>query len=178
MKAPETLESARLVYRRPAAGDVPGIFARYAADPEVTRFVGFPAHASLADTNEFISWSDAEWDRWPAGPLLIRTRENNLLVGSTGLTFETPYRAMTGYVLAVDSWGKGYATEALGAMAALAATVGVRRLYAICHTGHEQSWRVLEKGGFTREGILRRYQVFPNLGTGEPADVFCYALML
>lgn len=176
MKAPETLESARLIYRRPAAADAAEILARYAADPRVTRYVGFPAHASVEDTKQFLAWSDAEWERWPAGPYLIRTRAGNVLAGSTGLSFETPYRAATGYVLAADSWGQGYATEALRAMAALAPGLGVRRLYALCHVAHEPSRRVLEKGGFTREGILRRYMVFPNLG-GEPADVYCYSLV-
>ncbi len=178
MKAPEVFESARLLYRRPALADAGEIFSRYASDPEVTRFMSFPRHESLEETRQFLCWSDAEWERWPAGPYLIRSRPENILVGSTGLSFETPYRAMTGYVFARDAWGMGYATEALGAMAATAATLGVRRLYALCHTAHEQSRHVLEKGGFLREGILRRYMEFPNLAPGEPADVFCYALML
>jgi len=177
VKAPECLESPRLIYRRPAAADAAEIFARYAADPRVTRYVGFRAHASIDDTREFLAWSDAQWAQWPAGPYLVRVRAGNVLAGSTGLAFETPARAATGYVLAADAWGQGYATEALGAMAALAPALGVRRLYALCHVGHEASSRVLEKGGFTREGILRRYMTFPNLGDGEPADVFCYSLV-
>ena len=59
-----------------------------------------------------------------------------------------------------------------------AGALGVRRLYALCHTGHEGSRRVLEKGGFIREGVLRQYMEFPNLAPGEPADVFCYSLIL
>ncbi|HTO94716.1 MAG TPA: GNAT family protein [Bacteroidota bacterium] len=177
MKAPEFLESARLAYRRPAAADAAEIFARYAADPQVTRYAGFRSHASLEDTIAFTGWSDAEWERWPAGPYLIRRRGDNLLVGSTGLAFETPYRAATGYVLATDAWGLGYATEALRAMAALAPTLGVRRLYAVCHTVHEKSSHVLEKGGFAREGILRSYMEFPNLDAGGPSDVFCYSMV-
>ena len=122
--------------------------------------------------------SDAEWEHWPAGPFLIRRRTDNVLVGSTGLSFETPYRAMTGYVFAKDSWGIGYASEALRTMVAAAATVGVRRLYAVCHTGHDPSRRVLEKGGFTCEGTLRSHTEFPNIAPGEPSDVFCYSLIL
>jgi len=33
------------------------------------------------------------------------------LLGSTGLEFETTTRAQTGYVLATDAWGRGYATK-------------------------------------------------------------------
>jgi RimJ/RimL family protein N-acetyltransferase len=37
------------------------------------------------------------------------------------------------------------------------------------------SRRVLEKGGFAREGVLRRHSEFPNLPAGDPGDVLCYA---
>ena len=49
------------------------------------------------------------------------------------------YRAMTGYVLARDAGGRGYATEALGAMVETTRTPGVRRLYALCHHEHRAS---------------------------------------
>jgi RimJ/RimL family protein N-acetyltransferase len=178
VKSSELLESPRLLYRRPTAADAGEIFSRYAGDPDVTRYMGFHRHESLEDTLAFIAMSDAEWEHWPAGPFLIRRRTDNVLVGSTGLSFETPYRAMTGYVFAKDSWGIGYASEALRTMVAAAATVGVRRLYAVCHTGHDPSRRVLEKGGFTCEGTLRSHTEFPNIAPGEPSDVFCYSLIL
>ena len=72
----------------------------------------------------------------------------------------------------------GYATEALQAMVGVAHCGGIRRLYAICHTEHRASWRVLEKCGFLREGILHQYIEFPNLRPGGLSDVFCYALLL
>ncbi len=177
MKAAEVIVSSRLLYRRPVVADAGEIFSRYAADPDVTRYMAFRRHESLKDTYEFLTMSDKEWEKWPAGPYIIRSRSDNTLLGSTGLSFETPFRAMTGYVLARDAWGLGYASEALMTMAAAAASLGVRRLYALCHTAHERSTRVLEKGGFLREGILRSYMEFPNLAPGEPADVYCYSLI-
>ena len=178
MKALETIESARLVLQCPQLADAEAVFARYASDPVVTRFVGWARHASLGDTEAFLAFSKAEWGRWPAGPYLIRSRADGALLGSTGLAFETAHRASTGYVLSRDAWGKGYATEALQAMVGVARSVGIRRLYAICHTEHRASWRVLEKCGFLREGILHQYIEFPNLRPGELSDVFCYALLL
>jgi [ribosomal protein S5]-alanine N-acetyltransferase len=176
--APEMLETARLVLRRPLETDIEEIYNRFAGDPEVTRMMGWRRHESLADTQAFLAFSDAEWARWHAGPLLVRSRTDGVLLGSTGLSFETPYRAQTGYVFAKDAWGMGYATEALRAMVDLAGRLNVRRLYAICHTGNTASSRVLEKCGFTREGILRSHSEFPNLEPGQPCDVFCYALIL
>lgn len=177
-RAPERIDTERLELRRPSADDADAIFESYAADPEVTPYVGFPRHRSVEDTRAFLALSDAQWATWPAGPYLIRLRANGALVGSSGLMFDTPYRAQTGYVLAKHAWGHGYATEALEAMVALARGSGVRRLYAICHHAHRPSARVLEKGGFLLEGVLRQYAEFPNLTPVGPYDCLCYALVL
>jgi RimJ/RimL family protein N-acetyltransferase len=177
-RQPERVETERLVLRRPRADDAEAIFERYASDPEVTRYLSFPRHVSLASTRAFLALSDAEWSRWPAGPYLIESRDGGDLLGSTGLSFETEQRAATGYLLSRDAWGRGYATEALRTMVELARDAGVLRLYALCHTAHAASARVLEKAGFAREGTLRRYFVFPNLSPGEPLDVLCYARVL
>jgi RimJ/RimL family protein N-acetyltransferase len=175
MNKVERTLTARLVLRRPRAADAEDVFSRYSSDSEVTRFLGWPRHSSLGETLAFFKFSDAEWRRWPAGPYLIECRQSGRLLGGTGLAFETPFRAATGYVLARDAWGRGYATEALRAMVSVAGEVGLRRLYALCHPDHPASSRVLEKCGFTREALLRRHSEFPNLRPGEPSDVLCYA---
>jgi RimJ/RimL family protein N-acetyltransferase len=176
--APERLYTARLVLERPRAEDADAIFTRYASDPEVTPYVAFPRHQSVEAARGFVSFSDAEWARWSAGPYLIRARADGTLLGGTGLMFETPFRASTGYVLARDAWGHGYAAEALVGTVDVARAIGVRRLYALVHTEHQRSARVLEKGGFTCEAILRRHDEFPNLTPGEPSDVCCYVRLL
>jgi RimJ/RimL family protein N-acetyltransferase len=175
MKAPERVETTRLLLRRPVARDAEVIFSRYASDPEVTRYLGWPRHRALEDTRRFLEYGDAEWHRWPAGPYLIESLESGVLLGGTGLAFETPYRAATGYVLALDAWGRGYATEALRAMTGIAGGLGLRRLYALCHPEHSASRRVLDKCGFSREGTLRQHTVFPNLDPSGPCDTLCYS---
>lgn len=177
-RAPETIDTPRLALRRPHDADAEAIFTRYAADPEVTRYVGWPAHTSVDDTRAFLRFSEEHWERWPAGSYLAWSRADGTLLGSTGLLFETPLRAMTGYVFARDAWGRGYATEALAAMVEVARAAGVLRLFALCHADHRASARVLEKCGFSLEGTLRRYAEFPNLRPGEPQDTRCYATIL
>jgi uncharacterized protein (DUF924 family)/RimJ/RimL family protein N-acetyltransferase len=169
--------TARLVLRRPDLPDAPAIFERYASDAEVTRFLSWPRHSSLDATRAFIEFSDERWARWPAGPYLIETPEGTLL-GGTGLAFETPERASTGYVLARDAWGQGYATEALGGMVGIARMLGIVRLEATCHAEHRPSAHVLEKNGFVCQGRLPRHTVFPNLDPRQPCDVLAYALAL
>lgn len=173
----EPLQTARLTMRRPVEEDVRSVYEEYASDAEVTKYLAWPRHTSIDDTRSFIRFSDDEWAKWPVGPLLIFSREDGALVGGTGLGFEAPDRAITGYVLVRSQWGKGYATEALGAMVDVARAIGVRRLSATCHVDHQASAHVLDKCGFTREAVLRRHTVFPNLAT-DPADVFLYTQIL
>lgn len=191
MKAAERFESSRLVFKRPVVDDDRSMLERYAGDPEVTRYLSWPRHTSVADTRAFLGVCDDDWRRWPAGPYLIYSRygsrhgsrDGGELLGSTGLAFDSADRAATGYVLARDAWGKGYATEALQAMVGVARAVGVRHLYALCHPDHLTSARVLVKCGFQLEAIRPRHSEFPNLNPGQVtpgqlADVHSYAMTL
>lgn len=177
MKAPERIETARLVLQRPTAEDVPEIFKRYASDAEVTKYVVWPRHKTIGETEGFLRFSEAEWGRWPAGPYLIRSLEG-VLLGSTGLGFEWAEHASTGYVLAVDAWKKGIATDALRTIVNISGPLGVKRMYAMVHVDHRASARVLEKAGFTQEKRIEKHVTFPNLGAEGPSDVFYYGLNL
>ncbi len=161
--------------QRPRPADVHTIFSRYASDPDVTRYLSWPVHVSLAQTRAFVAFSDDEWRKWPAGPYLVFARDDGRLLGGTGLAFEALDRAATGYVFAKDCWGQGFATEALTAMIDLARSAAVRRLYALCHLDNRPSARVLEKCGFACESTLPHFVEFPNLTPGARADVLCYA---
>jgi ribosomal-protein-alanine N-acetyltransferase len=162
----------------PTASDADDVFERYAGDPDVTRYLGWPRHQSVADTQEFLAFSAAEWQRWSAGPYLIRARSDGRLLGSTGLGFERSDEAMTGYVLAKDAWGLGYATEALRAMVDVSRRLDAVRIRALCHPEHRASWRVLEKCGFTRDDSWSKSATFPNLASGSLQRALCYELVL
>ena len=178
MKAPTRIDTPRLLLVQPAASDARAIFERYASDPEVTRFLGWPRHRAIEDTLAFLALSDAEWERWPAGPYLIRASEDGRLLGGTGLAFESAREAFTGYVLARDAWGRGFATEALAAMVDVARRVGVARLHALCHADHRASWHVLEKCGFARDPAWVQRTEFPNLARGVLQETLRYTIVL
>lgn len=175
MKAPESTNTARLILRKPTMDDAQDIFDRYASDEAVGEFLSWPIHSTIEQTHEFLAFSDSEWQRWPGGPYLIVSREDDSIVGGTGLEFETPMRASTGYVLAKECWGKGYASEALAAIQAIAKTISLGRLQSICHTDHALSRRVLEKAGFQFEGVLRDYCEFPNQAPGVLQSAFSFS---
>ncbi len=163
MKGPERIETARLVLRKPELRDAEAIFGRYANDAGVTRHLGWARHRSIEATRGFLVFSAGEWLRWPAGPYLIESQDGETLLGGTGLAFESTTVASTGYVLARDAWGCGFATEALGAMVILARELGVRKLYALCHRDNSRSVRVLAKCGFAIDLEAPAPTRFPNL---------------
>lgn len=174
MNAPHHIETLRLVLSAPTVDDAAEIFARYASDDDVTRFLSWPHHRSVQDTRAFVAFSMTEWQRWPAGPYLIRSRDDGRLLGGTGLSFDQPDEATTGYVLAKDAWGRGYATEVLWAMVDLSQQLGLARLLALCHPAHSASLHVLEKCGFTQDMDWTGKAVFPNLPPGVPQAALCY----
>ena len=171
------ISTARLHLRPPTGTDVEAIFSRYASDPEVTRWLCWPTHASTSDTQAFVTFSQQSWRAHGMGPLLIFHRQDERLLGSTGLEWMGRHRASTGYALARDAWGQGFATEALKAMVEQARKRGLSRLEAMCFVEHRPSAAVLEKCGFEREGCLRRAIVFPNSDSDAPRDVWMYALL-
>jgi [ribosomal protein S5]-alanine N-acetyltransferase len=177
MNGPREIVTARLLLSEPRPGDAREIFAQYASDPEVTRFLAWPQHRSIADTEAFLAFSASEWQRWPVGPYMIRSRDDQRLLGGTGLAFESATVASSGYVLAKDAWGHGYATEALAAMIDLARSVGVRHLYALCHPEHRASSHVLEKCGLIHTTGWSQPADFPNLSPGKPVGALRYEIV-
>jgi RimJ/RimL family protein N-acetyltransferase len=79
-------------------------------------------------------------------------------------------KVMCGYVLAKKFWGRGMMTEALTYVVDWAiAQPNVYRVWAFCDAANPGSARVMEKAGLTREALLRRWHVAPNIGP-EPRD--------
>jgi RimJ/RimL family protein N-acetyltransferase len=171
---PEVLRTPRLVLRPPRPADAAGIFARWAQDPAVYRYMSMRPDTALAQTEQSVLRAIEQRrqgkELWWALTLPAEDRP----LGAVLLT-PAGHQAELGYALARDAWGRGYATEAAAAVAGAAwALPGVYRIWARCDVENAASARVLEKVGMQREGTLRRASVRPNLGP-EPRDVFVYA---
>lgn len=174
MRCPQRFRTRRLLLRKPQMSDASAIFSEYAGDVSVGKYLAWPIHRTLDDTEEFLRFSENEWSRWPAGPYLILDADESTLLGSTGLAFESEDCASTGYVIGSRHWGNGYATEALEGVTRLSQAAGVTRLYALCHPDHPDSQKVLRKCGFHLEKTLANHCVFPNQPTMEKQDVCCF----
>ena len=102
------------------------IFERYASDPEVTRYLGWPRHTSVEDTQAFVAFSQSEWARSSVRAVARLSLETRAGCSAAPVCcWRRRISAQTGYVFARDAWGQGYATEALGAMVSLAAELKV-----------------------------------------------------
>lgn len=66
--------------------------------------------------------------------------------------------AQVGYWMGAPHAGKGFMQDAIGALLSHAfGRMRLHRIEAACIPGNARSIRVLEKAGFTREGLLRSY---------------------
>ena len=174
--APHEIDTARLHLRPPRIGDAEAVFHRYASDADVTRYMTFRRHETLADTELFLDFSRLEWSANGCGPYLIFSKATDVLLGGAGLSLHGN-EAETGYLLARDSWGCGYATESLLAMVDVGRTMGLRAMTAHCHPDHRASMHVLEKCGFVAGLRSTASHVFPNISTARQ-DVLSYELNL
>ena len=176
LAVPERFETERLVLRRPVMADAQAMFEKYSCDPEVTRYLLFRPHTHISETRLFIRRCFGVWRRGTAFPWVITLRTGEL-IGALEMRPEsgTSHRVEVGYVLSREHWGHGYMPEALRAVTDWAIEQpGIHRVGAECDVENVQSARVMEKAGFEREGILRRWAVFPNRSE-EPRDVVRYA---
>ncbi|KAK1313689.1 hypothetical protein QJS10_CPA06g00448 [Acorus calamus] len=84
-------------------------------------------------------------------------------------------RGSISYRLAHDYWGRGIATLALKAAVKVvfAEWAHLERVEAIVRVENLGSQRVLEKAGFVREGVLRRYVTHK----GKAEDMVMYSIL-
>ena len=170
---PDVIVTQRLVLRPSRESDVPDVFAGYARDPEVTRYLLWRPHLTMVETEAFIVSQIARRGRSEEQTWVITRAEEDRALGMIGLGARNSYEL--GYVLARPEWGKGYMTEAVKALADLAlAQDGIYRVFALCDVENLASARVLDKAGFELEGRLGRHTIFPNI-SAAPRDVFSYA---
>jgi RimJ/RimL family protein N-acetyltransferase len=197
----ERIETDRLVLERAGPEHADDVFAGYAADPEVTRWLLWTPHESLDETRNFLVGRTRAWEEGEEFGWAIRERGTGgatnggaagteaaasggiaapepsggragPVIGMIGLR---PGRELDhlGFVLARDRWGRGYATEALRRVLREATgRVGLPEVRASVHPGNRASMRVLKKAGMRRTGYAARHHVFPNLG---PEPVGCYS---
>jgi RimJ/RimL family protein N-acetyltransferase len=172
--APEQLLTPRLILRKSVRGDAGELIGLWAQHPEVTRYLMRRCPGSLPEVEEFLDGTQAEWEGGSAYAWSLLLRENGALVGMIEARVDS-YMVNISYLLGRAHWNRGLTTEAVRGVCAWAdAQPDVFRIWAVCAVDNPASARVLEKAGMTREGLLRRWAVFPNID-GAPRDCYSYA---
>jgi ribosomal-protein-alanine N-acetyltransferase len=174
MNIPEQLDTARLRLRRSKPEDVQAVF-EYGSDPEVARYADWPRLTRLEDASRVVASASSRWESAEEYTWRLTVKPDDVPMGGVGCSIDG-HRAELGYLVHRELWGRGYATEAAGAVFEwLRSVATVLRIQATCDIDNVGSVRVLEKLGMTRECTLRRWAVRPNL-PGEPVrDAFLYA---
>lgn len=129
---PETLATARLELRLPAAGDFPA-FAEMLADPEVNRFVGGSELAEPDVAFRALGWLIGHWHLRGYGPWLVVERASGALVGRVGPFYPLEWPCMEiAWTIGRSFWGRGYALEAaLAARTSVQAALRPARLISV-----------------------------------------------
>ena len=171
---PDSFETARLLLRPVTITDVDAIFGTYAQDEEVARYLIWRPHRSRSETRGYVERciaTPSEVER----TYVIVGHDDNMVRGAFALRQRAPHRLDCGYVLARQWWRQGLMTEVLTGVGSWALRQpSVFRIGAVCDVENIGSARVLEKSGFVREGLLRRWLLHPNI-SDEPRDCYSYA---
>lgn len=154
----QTIETRRLVLRRFRIEDAEDMYRNWASDPEVTKFLTWPPHASVDFTksllNDWISkYEDGGYFNWG-----MEYKENGKVIGSISVVKlnENIEAADIGYCMSRAFWGQGLMPEALKEVINyLFDEVGLNRIAASHDANNPKSGRVMDKAGMKREGILR-----------------------
>jgi RimJ/RimL family protein N-acetyltransferase len=155
---PAELRGDGILLRSPEHGDVPTLAPAF-VDPTVGGEAGLPPFGE-DDIHAFI---DHQMPAWRASgflvPYVIADAETGVLLGGATFHHLDPTREVIelGYWLFAPARGRGVATTSVEAMAGWAFGSGFHRVEAAVRVGNAASERVLERAGFAREGVKRRF---------------------
>ena len=176
--APPPMATARLTLRIVEAADLQCLLT-VNGDDRVTRHLPYPSWQTPADGEAWLARMRALGDAGTALQFVVCDTASGEVLGSC-LLFrfdEGSARAELGYVLGRAHWGQGLMFEALSALLTQAfGRLGLRRIEAEVDPANTASARLLDRLGFTREGLLRQRWVAMKAPC-MPYDVNLYGLL-
>lgn len=169
------LETARLRLKPLEIGDAERLIP-IMRDPEVMAFWDIPEVEDAELVSRIVESQIADMARESACYWSMLTLQDEAFLGVCDLASIDRWhrRGEVGFMLGRGAWGQGYALEAMQAVIAFAAGMGLRRLEARTHLGNLRSDALLEKLGFHQEGLMRGYVE----RDGERRDCRLFGLLL
>ena len=154
-KGTQTIETERLILRRARPEDAAPMFRNWASDPEVTKFLTWPTHSSIAVSEAVIgSWIQVyEKDSYYQWMIVLKKLGEPIGSISVVRQNERVEEAEIGYCIGRHWWHRGITTEALSAVIGyLFEEVGMNRIAARHDPNNPHSGGVMRKCGMKYEG--------------------------
>ena len=108
--------------------------------------------------------------------LAIELKTENKLIGEFMFKYTDIISAVgeVGYRFNRRYQGKGYAYEAVSAIFDyLIIKLSVQKINAVCATENQASWKLMEKLGMQKEGVLRSHFIFGE----QRKDAYTYGIL-
>lgn len=156
--APPVILTDRLRLRLLEERDL-ALFAERADRPEVyATTLRMPRPYTLDNARAYMLIQHQSWSSGSGLVCAVCLRDTDEPIGSVGLEINRPMnKAELGYWIAVDFWGRGFATEAAAALTAYGfGRLNLHRIAACHFVGNDASKRVITKLGMAYEGTHRQ----------------------
>ncbi len=172
----KVIETSRLILRPFVLEDASFMFANWASDPDVTRYMTWPTHESpdisrLVIADWVSHYGESDYYQWA-----IVHKQLHQPIGSIAVvrSDDRAGKVEIGYCIGKNWWHRGITTEALGAIIEyFLREVGANRVEAGHDPNNPHSGAVMAKCGMQYEGTHRKSAV-SNQGI---CDVCWYAIL-
>jgi len=157
------VRTARLNLREFVATDFAAVHA-YSSDARVTRYLFFGPRDEES-TAEYLAELLASQRELPRTRFELAVEEivSGKLIGACDLSLIESNAVDLGYMLSVEQWGQGYATEiALALIDAAFFDLRAERVISTVDVNNGASIRVLEKIGMRWEAVFRKHRRAKN----------------
>ncbi len=167
----QRIETERLILRRFELSDAPAMFANWASDDEVTKYLTWPTHTDVSVTEGILSqwvpqYADNAYYNWA----IVLKEHGPEPVGNINVHGPKPVGNISvahwhegggipeiGYCMGKRWWHQGIMSEALGAVLDfLFDQVGVERIVAEHDTNNPHSGGVMRKCGMSFDGVREK----------------------
>ncbi len=155
----QRIETERLILRRFTLDDAQAMYENWASDPDVTKFLTWPAHSRINVSKlvleEWVSlYADKNYYQWA---IVLKEYGNDPIGSISAVRMDDAVDMVhIGYCLGKEWWHRGIMSEALKAVIDFFFDkVGVNRIESRHDPRNPHSGTVMKKCGMKYEGTMR-----------------------
>lgn len=170
-----TYEGEKINLRQLRLSDAEDLL-NYYNNPRVYRYLDWNGPQDLNMAEDALKHWIEGYEKGYILRFAIAEKSTNKIIGTIFLTDVSETKGEIGYELSEEYWHQGMMTEAIKEMIRIGfEEMGLVRLQAIVCQQNEASQKLLEKVGFQKEGLMRKYEC--HMVTGECKDMMMYGLI-